>query len=316
MPPTDRPRGFTLIELLAVVFIVAILIALLLPAVQASREAARRVQCANNLKQIGLALNGYATTAGSLPPGWLWNGMSFYVPLLPELGQSALYNSMNASAHVSIAFDYPPGTPIDAHYTAAVTRLSVLACPSDRSSPWNSATTGYAGSIGHGAQDRPRSAAGAFDAWHPGAAVSLVQITDGTSHTAAVSEWVLGEGLRVSSNSKGNIYAVPEDGDFGRFVEACDASVGVHPPLGNGKRCFWLQTGLSQTLYNHNQGIGKPSCGRNADSGSWTAASLHAGGAHSLAVDGHVAFHKESMAREVWRALGTRAGGEPGLAAE
>jgi prepilin-type N-terminal cleavage/methylation domain-containing protein/prepilin-type processing-associated H-X9-DG protein len=307
-----RKCGFTLIELLVSILVIAILFALLIPAVQSARESARRLQCVNNLKQIGVALNNYAASAGALPPGRCWNGFSLYVPLLAHLDQTVLYNSLNMNAWVSIAYDYPPGLPIDAHHTAAVTRLGVLACPSDRApSSWVSATTSYAGNVGYGFQGARTSVAGVFD-FSPTTSVTLAQVVDGTSNTVAVSEWILGAGLGVSSDPRGNIFPIPATADFERFVEACDSSVGVVPPLPNGKRCFWLQTDLTHTLYNHNQGVGKPSCSNGIDipTGSWTAASRHAGGINSLAVDGHVSFFKDTMARAVWRGLGTRAGGE------
>src|ERR1700743_2208238 len=94
-----RQRAFTLIELLVVIAIIAVLIALLLPAVQAAREAARRSQCTNNLKQLGLAVHNYESTNGALPPGvvypspvdnWGW-GPSGMLSLLPFLEQSALW---------------------------------------------------------------------------------------------------------------------------------------------------------------------------------------------------------------------------------
>ena len=251
--------GFTLIELLVVIFIITLLLALLLPAVMASREATRRLQCTNNLKQIGMALSNYAASTGSLPPAQSWNGFSLYVPLLPHLEQTTLYNSLNTNAYVAIAYDYPPGAMIDAHYTAAVTRLAVLVCPSDQEPSWNSATTSYAGNAGYGFLGTRSFVAGVFDYSGTPTAVALAQIVDGTSNTVALSEWVRGEGLRVSSDPRGNIYLVPSTTDFDRFVEACDSSVGVYPPVPNGKRCYWLQTGMTHTLYNHNQGIGKPS---------------------------------------------------------
>ena len=127
-----RPAGFTLIELLVVIAIIAVLIALLLPAVQAAREAARRSQCLNNLKQLGLAAATYETAAGAFPPGYvsgqLWpgtfySGPSVFMHLLPQMEQSALYNSWNASLSVYMA----------QNYTIAGVSLPTLICPSDPS---------------------------------------------------------------------------------------------------------------------------------------------------------------------------------------
>ncbi|MFG0295400.1 MAG: DUF1559 domain-containing protein, partial [Maioricimonas sp. JB045] len=108
---TSRRRGFTLIELLVVIAIIAILVALLLPAVQQAREAARRSQCKNNLKQIGLALHNYHDTHGSFPPGYIARyvsatdpasaetgpGFAWGTMILPFLDQSPTYNQLNFS---------------------------------------------------------------------------------------------------------------------------------------------------------------------------------------------------------------------------
>ena len=103
---SPRPRGFTLIELLVVIAIIAVLIALLLPAVQAAREAARRMQCTNNLKQIGLAMHNYHSAINTLPWGDLtgyWNDWSAVALMLPYLEQAPLYNSMNFNSFLQNA---------------------------------------------------------------------------------------------------------------------------------------------------------------------------------------------------------------------
>src|SRR6202050_4381457 len=117
MRPRNR-RGFTLIELLVVIAIIAVLIALLLPAVQSAREAARRAQCVNNLKQFGLALHNYHSTINSLPWGdgpW-WTEWSAHTLLLPYMEQGPIYNAINfgngffLSGGPSFVINYPANT--------------------------------------------------------------------------------------------------------------------------------------------------------------------------------------------------------------
>ena len=142
----NRPRrGFTLIELLVVIAIIAVLIGLLLPAVQAAREAARRAQCVNNLKQLGLALHNYISASNVLPPGRIWpsTGTSFptifagaqnttwFCLMLPLIEQGNLGNAFNFTLGSE-----GPNAPLPlgffANSTLAQTKMAMFQCPSDR----------------------------------------------------------------------------------------------------------------------------------------------------------------------------------------
>jgi len=159
-----RNKAFTLIELLVVIAIIAVLIALLLPAVQAAREAARRIQCVNNLKQIGLGLFNYESAIGTFPPGyidyqnnsvntpdldmgpgWGWAALTLYF-----MEQQPLYNSINFSLAIANT-DIPTSV---ANSTAAATSLAVFQCPSDGYNPqpvilWDSNFTNPIATVGH-----------------------------------------------------------------------------------------------------------------------------------------------------------------------
>src|SRR6266481_1980591 len=130
--PRNR-AGFTLIELLVVIAIIAVLIALLLPAVQAAREAARRIQCTNNLKQIGLALHNYESTNTVFPPGRIntyvaGNGHCWgaYSQMLPFVEQQAIFNTMNFSMNPDP--DYTTTSAV-VNMTAAFTTVNMFMCP-------------------------------------------------------------------------------------------------------------------------------------------------------------------------------------------
>ncbi len=214
--PYETRRAFTLIELLVVIAIIAVLIALLLPAVQAAREAARRIQCVNNLKQIGIALHGYHDAYNTFPSGgWIAiygqpatqnMNTGWSASVLPWLEQRALFDGLN----LSVVYDNA------ANSTAAYTVLQVYLCPSEpRQSYWNkypgppqpdpypSADADYGGmygprTLGSGFTNNPPAGPMIFNQ-----CISLAQITDGASQTIAVGEdpeainamWVSGHNI-------------------------------------------------------------------------------------------------------------------------
>ena len=289
----NHRRAFTLVEALVGFAVIGLLIALLLPAVQAAREAGRRVHCMNNLRQLGIALATYDSAMGTLPPPT--QRSSVHARILPYLDQGTLANFID-HGDTDGAFQ---------NSTASRTQVAVFLCPSDdglsRDPGWNN----YPANLGLPTPSDPFN--GAF-----GPRVALRDFVDGTSQTVAFSEWVLGSrGYPPARSPRRNVLMVPTyDIDFYRFAAKCDA---LDPHLaeldgaviGRG----WDEGIPTTTLYNHYLSVNRNSC-MNGGYRVLSAGSWHPGGANVLFADGHVQFVEDSMTLETWRALGTRAGGE------
>jgi prepilin-type N-terminal cleavage/methylation domain-containing protein/prepilin-type processing-associated H-X9-DG protein len=337
-----RRRGFTLIELLVVIAIIAILIGLLLPAVQAAREAARRAQCVNNLKQIGIAIHNYVSTAKVLPFG---KGAS-YAPVLPGtpvyarwsahsqllmfIEQGNLFNSIN--------FNLPPETPGMAgavpfmppyqdpnreNSTASRTQLAVFLCPSDGPPvpDWPGGTN-YLGNQQTWACDlsegNPPTIApnevpqGIF---YYLSQVSFADVTDGLSNTAFFSEKIRGTGV---ANPKTDLLVTNNQSSLNATYQDCTSiNQMTAPPLTSRQGMSWVMGEMCCTTYNHVAPPNQLSCAGLNFPGSMANMSMqvppssrHTGGVNMLMGDGSVRFLKNSVALTTWRALGTRNGGE------
>lgn len=300
--PRDR-RGFTLIEVLVVIAIIGILVAILLPAVQAAREAARRLSCTNNLKQIGLAIHGYTTNHDMFPCGL--NSYSPHAAMLPYLEQENRYNSIN--------FEFGHGGPADfnENQTARGGILSVYLCPSDPRYEVELSPTNYADNQGIGLYGKTN---GPFSQPMNRIPYRPAEVTDGASSTAAFSEWVIWFDDGHHSRSRWSAFSVPDptsgSRDLSTFQQACrslDPNLAIISTLPKGGD--WLHRLGSSIDYNHNMPINGYTC-LNSTGLAWTAGSRHPGGANVLFIDGHVAFVKESFSQKAWEALGSMNGGE------
>lgn len=303
----QKRSGFTLIELLVVIAIIAILIALLLPAVQQAREAARRSQCRNNLKQIGLALHNYHDTFGVFPPGYIDTrpgggankdgGWAWSAHILPYLDQGNIYSKIN--------FNYPPyGTPgtisdpAGNNNAAVATSLTVFNCPTDIKPETRPINRNQAGGTDALATTSYAASNGAFDG-EPclesnGAIVTTVRnnglfvvnkvrrmadIRDGSSNVIAVGEVSWWEMISVGSSTYGS------DRNF------LYGSIAT----GGGPKCDNITPGSNgafNVLRAAKQKVNGPLVGGLKHRAFH---SYHTGGAHFLLGDGSVRFISENL---------------------
>ncbi|MFN5290454.1 MAG: DUF1559 domain-containing protein [Planctomycetia bacterium] len=299
MLPKHSRKAFTLIELLVVIAIIAILIGLLLPAVQKVREAASRMKCQNNLKQMGLALLNYESTYNAFPAGRHGcdgitngpcatdtaiqrNGSSAFLQLLPFMELEALYKTFDQND-----LPYNQGSTWVAKSKGVETRPSVMVCPSDTSDTFittsglKAATGSYA--LVHGNLGPSQGISFTLKLYNGGIFNYKInqkrnEITDGTSNTM-----VIGEVIDAHTNLSTNLWSQAARN------ESCMRNTENPPNTKPG-------TGITASPY------GIPIFGG--------FGSKHAGGVNFIFADGHNQFITDSIALSVYKALSTKAGGE------
>jgi prepilin-type N-terminal cleavage/methylation domain-containing protein/prepilin-type processing-associated H-X9-DG protein len=329
-------KGFTLIELLVVIAIIAILIGLLLPAVQKVREAASRAKCQNNLKQIGLALHNYESAVRAFPPGraaypLVVSAQGRILAYIEQdnigrsvdVGQVPLYNSNPSS------FPLIPG-----NYQASITPVKLFVCPSDPMNGLNpnafatqpdgstSTTDRYAGinyvaciGSGDGSADNTGTYWGQYktsDGLFGQTPVKLADVSDGLSNTVAFSESTMGTGApdatgATPTDAARQVLTLP-----GSTVTS-DTNCASGGTWSNMRGAKWINGHYADANYNHHllPNDRQWDCSNASHNpGQAAARSFHAGGVNVNLADGSVRFVTNGVAAQTWRSLATRAGGE------
>jgi prepilin-type N-terminal cleavage/methylation domain-containing protein/prepilin-type processing-associated H-X9-DG protein len=332
--------GFTLIELLVVIAIIAVLVALLLPAVQQAREAARRSQCKNNLKQLGLALHNYHDVYTIFPfecggTGWTGNGTGNWarlggsVLLLPYLEQAPLWNQIsNRLPGGVVAGFYPPmgPEPWDWNYPPWQVQIPVLRCPSDQyrgngMGPWGKSN--YSFCLG----DTVTANDGGIEWWTPEprgmfyyhSKLGVQDCLDGTSNTIGIGEHALSqESLTIFGNSAMNISGVNSNPSICKNLAINKVYVaGTKTQDGMGNP--WSDGGVQHSGFTTILPPNSASCvtsNWDSDAALISLSSRHVGGTQVLMCDGAVRFISENInagnpaAPDL--AVGRGAGGVPG----
>jgi prepilin-type processing-associated H-X9-DG protein/prepilin-type N-terminal cleavage/methylation domain-containing protein len=300
---SELTGGFTLVELLVVIAIIGILIALLLPAVQAAREAARRMQCSSNLKQVGLAILNYENTYSMLPQGTSCTanckGHSALTALLPYVEQGELYE----------LYDYDLRIYSAVNYRVTKNHIPAFMCASDNAAG-RIMNTNFArsnlvvcfGSKKAGVSSTDWTTDGAFQ---NDLCKKLGDFTDGTSHTAVASEVLAGRDDNYSDDHNFDVRGVWSEGTS---MGTC-AYTHLHTPNSSVGDALFLMPGQRNCVPEDDMPC-SDSAGNTYYNEYASARSRHPGGVNVTFADGHVSFYSDEIDLRLWQALSTIAVGE------
>ncbi len=321
METRKRRVGFTLIELLVVIAIIAVLIALLLPAVQQAREAARRSQCKNNLKQFGLAMENYHDTFQVFPMGKLlgagatgptvgtrgcggsrdwWHECHWYYAIMPYVDQAPMHKMLNFAEPIGCDRGANPAALWVGNWQAKTSKILIHGCPSDGlkqnefTTGWARHRTNYQPNYGNTNFGQQNVNGLTFNGapFGSGLKVTMADIRDGTSSTLQMMEVL---------TSTGTGY----DGNISDTLGRTGVVTAQYPP---NTRVFEISQNCP-TVVNLN---GIPGCTVNGTifQNTHSARSIHAGGVHAVMCDGSVRFFNNTIATSIWQGLSTTKGKE------
>ena len=314
---STRRGAFTLIELLVVIAIIAVLIGLLLPAVQSAREAARRIQCTNNLKQLALATHNYHDTHGAFPLGRTIPQADAFSPharVLAFIEQGNVFNTLNFNL----------GCLTVANATAFGTTVNAFLCPSDptpRARPeWGG--TNYRNNEGsgvamwHGDTDPTgvnKQLPPPDGLFFGNSACRVADVIDGTSNTAMLSEHLLGDfNNNVATERSDTFWPQTYPANADEAVAQCKAidTKNLAFQRVSDVGAPWIYGYHSTTAYWHAGPPNSRSCMFPPSRIMTTANSAHPGGVNVALADGSVRFVKDAVTINTWRAIGSRNGND------
>ncbi|QDU64399.1 hypothetical protein Pan216_52890 [Planctomycetes bacterium Pan216] len=329
-----RRVAFTLVELLVVIAIIGVLVGLLLPAVQSAREAARRAQCSNNMKQLGIALHSYHDAHSALPRGNFetdgtgngfsyrsWQGFSAQTMLLPFLDQVGIYDQLNFDNNAYNAVNAALGR----------NKIAGFLCPSDSprfsNAPGNSYVVSsgpsmfyLGGNAGASATNPVVQTNHQVGMFNYRVTVRFNDVTDGLSKTIAASEIMHGDGENGTYSLGDTVRGVGRPGGFPNsfpttaqveaWGDSCSAGAASNSRGDSGAN--WIRGDLNQTVFNTLTNPNSPypsclscsGCGASDNWGMVTATSRHPGGVTVLLGDGNVTFISDSIDNSTWQLLG------------